>query len=313
MKALLTFLLLSCVFISTAQTRETFYDANWKPCNELEARFLSYVMKTDSGWLQSDYYIATKKLQMQALYADEKCSIKNGQATWFHANGTVATWTTYKNNQLHGLYFRFHSNGMMRDSAFFVNCKQKGTRLGWHRNGTMSDSSTFINDSTATSISWFENGNISSAGYLINGEKHARWKYFHHTGNLACIEVYNKGKQTEVQYYDRDGNTEKIGIPEAEAEFKGGSKAFSKKVESKLYWPTGLQFSKGNMAVVVVDLFIDEEGKVAHAEVTVPMHPEFDKIALNAVKNAGNWIPAVSKNRTVSFWARQNVRFSQPD
>ncbi len=56
---------------------------------------------------------------------------------------------------------------------------------------------------------------------------------------------------------------------------------------------------------------INEDGKVLNAEVSVPLQPEFDKIALNAVNKSPKWIPAISHNRRVYFYFRQLVTFTQ--
>ena len=52
---------------SFAQKKEAYYDFFWKPCSPENSRYYSIIQKTDSGWLQNDYYSHTKSLQMKAL------------------------------------------------------------------------------------------------------------------------------------------------------------------------------------------------------------------------------------------------------
>lgn len=313
MKIILAFFIFLLSISAVAQQTETFYDADWKPCDELRARFVSYVKKTDTGWLQTDYYLGNKQVQMIAFYADENRKLKKGIVTWYHPNGVVSATGRYLNNKRYGVCYSFHSNGMMKDSAFFDDDKLKGTEIRWYSSGAISDSITVINDSVMVSISWFENGNPSSAGFYLHGNKTGTWKYFHSNGKVSCIEKVVKGTATNTGYFNEEGDPEKLGIEGKDAEFKGGQSGWIKKIESKLYWPDGYKFENGNMASTVIDIMLDENGKIMNAEVVVPFHPAFDKIALNAIKYAGNWMPAYSKNRRVAFWLRQKVTFSQPD
>lgn len=78
-----------------------------------------------------------------------------------------------------------------------------------------------------------------------------------------------------------------------------------------LYWPTGLKFDNGNMAVVSLDVTIDETGKIESVDVAIPFHPEFDKIAMKVLRNSPNWQPAINHNRKVKSIFRQAVVFSQ--
>lgn len=59
--------LLSVASTLCAQQKELFYDADWKPCDVSKASFASFIIKTDSGWVMSDYYIANKQIQMKGL------------------------------------------------------------------------------------------------------------------------------------------------------------------------------------------------------------------------------------------------------
>ncbi|NJO25313.1 MAG: hypothetical protein HC867_05315, partial [Bacteroidia bacterium] len=82
----------------------------------------------------------TMQLQMQALYEDGDCKIRNGPVFCFHANGNLQANGTMKQNKQEGLHLSYHYNGMMADSAFYRNGVLSGTRLLWHSNGYLSDS-----------------------------------------------------------------------------------------------------------------------------------------------------------------------------
>ncbi len=314
MKTLLGSLLSLFSLAASSQQKETFYDAGWSKCEASRASFVSYVTKTDSGWLKTDYYISTGKLQMSALYADAACSSKSGHSIYYHSNGTLSSYAYYRDDKKTGVCYRFHDNGMMRDSAFYEEGEIKDNFFAWHRSGAIKDSIKRINDSVLISVSWYENGSPSEAGLFIGGFKNGKWKYYHNNGILACTEIYQYGELLSAEYFDETGKPdEKANGDSVYAAFKGGTAGWERKLYSKLYWPDRYRLANTNIATTVVDLFLDEEGKVSHVQVIVPFHPEFDKSVLNAVRYAGKWIPAKVKNRRVPFQFRQTIRFKQPE
>ncbi len=61
----------------------------------------------------------------------------------------------------------------------------------------------------------------------------------------------------------------------------------------------------------MVDAVIDEDGNMTNVEVNTPFHPDFDKIAVNALRKSPKWAPAIFHNRRVKYHMRQAVTFQQ--
>lgn len=300
--------------ISLAQKTEAFYDFFWKPCAPENARYYTTIEKTDSGWLRQDYYVSTGKLQMRALYEDQACKIKNGNSIYFHANGNPSIVGRYIHGKQSGICISYHSNGMMLDSALFQNGEVVDKRFRWHRNGYLSDSINRVNDSTYVQVGWFDDGSLAYAGHIVKEMEEGKWKYYHHNGELSSLEIYKKGKIISVEYYDETGKlqTDTTAV-NREATLKGGEAAWKKYLEKNLYWPTGLKFTTAADVTVGVSFTIDENGKVLDAEVSMPFHEEFDKIALKIIKNSPQWLPATAHNRKVKAYRRQPITFSQEE
>jgi antitoxin component YwqK of YwqJK toxin-antitoxin module len=314
MKFTLLLFMLALYCTSSGQTKETYYDFFWKESTPENATYYSIKLKTDSGWLQSDYYIRTKKLQMSALFSDEASKIHNGHAYFFYANGLPSIVGTMINNKQEGVCVSYHPNGMMSDSALFKNGKVVDKRFRWHSNGTMADSISRINDSSYVQIGWFEDGKISHAGYLVNEKKHGRWKYFHYNGQVSALETHDKGKLSKAEYFDEQGQLLKdTSMVNRDASILGGQAAWTKYLQRNLYWPKGLEFNTPASVTVGISFWVDENGQVSDANIYVPFHDEFDKIALKIIKNSPKWIPAISHNRKVRVEKRQPVMFSQPE
>jgi TonB family protein len=306
-------LLLLC-YTSTAQKTEAYYDYFWKPCKAEEAGYFSTVEKTDSGWLRKDYYVTTKHLQMRGLYEDEANKIHNGYCTWYYANGYPSATGRYVHGKREGLCLSYLANGMVTDSALFHNDQVVDKRLRWHRNGFIADSINRINESTCVQIGWFDDGNLAYAGHLVNDQQEGKWKYYHHNGQLSANEMYSAGKLMAAVYFDETGKEQSdTSTIDREAGFKGGEKDWIKYLGKKLYWPANLAFKTPGSVTVGISFTIDENGKVTDAEVSMPFHDAFDKIALNIIKNSPAWQPARSHNRKVKAYRRQPITFVQPE
>jgi hypothetical protein len=292
---------------------KAYYDVNWNPCDPLLARFVTYVTPTDSGHLRMDYYISNSNPQMIAHFSDPEEKIHHGPANYYYPDGKPSALGNYIQNNLHGICLSFHPNGIISDSAVYDHGRIVGYGLGWHSNGMQSDSLFQRNDSVLAAVYWFDDGSPKMAGLYLNGKRHGTWQFFHKGGGLSKKAIFKAGEETSAQYFDQEGKSMTEELEERAAFFKGGEKGWKTYLEKKLYWPTGYQFKDGNQAVVSVKFSIDEEGKVRDAYVDVPFHPEFDKIALKAIKLSEGWQPAIQHNRAVSYNQRQLVTFSQPD
>jgi TonB family protein len=314
LKHFLTLLFTGWCISSIAQKTESFYDYTWKPCTAENARFYSTVEKTDSGWLRNDYFINGMSLQMRAVYEDKDCKIQNGHCNYYHANGYPSSLGRMVKNKQEGICMRYYSNGMTADSASWQNGRPIGYRLMWHRNGYLSDSIAHVNDSTGIQISWFDNGGPSAGGYLLRDKKQGKWKYYHRNGMPSGTEVYNNGKLVSKEYFNEDGTPQTdIAKANTDATFKSGTQAWIKYLEKNLYWPPGYKITNTNMVTVGVQFVIDEDGKPQDVEVVIPFNKEFDKIAVNTIRNCPAWKPAVKQNRRVKSLFRQPVTFQQDE
>jgi antitoxin component YwqK of YwqJK toxin-antitoxin module len=310
---LLSAFALSCL-VCVSQPQEQLYDHNWKPTNDVQkARFYSMTEHKDSLWVTYDYYIFEKKLQMKGSYKDSAKKIRHGEFTWYHANGYLERQGTYINNKQTGTWVSYYENGVMRDSSHYIFGNKKGISLSWHYNGFMADSSSLNTDGSGVVVEWFDNGTPAAAGKLAAGRKlHGTWQFFHKNGSLSALEVYDNGKLIKKEYFDEKGVKEAdTTSKDRDAQFSGGGKAWQKYLQKQIYWPPNLSFQTSGEAVVVVRYSVDEDGKIVDAYVSLPFHPEFDRIALKAITQSPKWKPAISHNRKVKTYLTQPVGFVQ--
>jgi TonB family protein len=299
-----------------SQKIERYFDYRWHDTTAANARFYSLLEKTDSGWHRKDYYLHSLALQMEGLYKDSACKVPAGNFRYYHPTRVPESMGAYRDGKKQGPWLRYYSNGTIEDSTVYDQGNPVGIRLGWYRNGYPSDSASYNPDGSGIQVLWFDNGYPSAAGrYAAGFKKYGKWQYFYREGGLSAFEIYDQqGLLLDKKYFDEKG----VPVPDTAnkdkgAEFPGGLKAWGNYLGKALYFPDQYKFTNGDQAVVVVEATIDEEGKVADAEVVVPFYPAFDKIALEAIRRSPAWAPAFRHHRKVSDRIRQPVIFSQPE
>ena len=277
------------------------------------ARFYTIIEKKDSLWNRKDFFIYEKSLQMEGNYKEVECKTEEGLFTYYHSNKVIESTGNYKNGKRDGLWYRYHTSGLMYDSVTYNMGNVTGQRQRWHKNGVPMDSTVLASDGSGVEVSWFDNGNPSSAGRFGPGKKQTgKWQYFHKNGNLSASEVYNNGQLVSRTYFSEDGKElSDTANKDREANFKGGIRQWQNYLLKHLKFPSQWQFSEGTQAIVFVDWVVDEEGIIQDAEVTGSLHPDFDKIALEAIKKSPKWVPAIDHNRKIKAYRRQPVTFAQ--
>jgi len=305
------FFCLFCNFIF-AQTIEKFYDFNWKPSNLSNASFYSNIRETDSGWYRIDAYLLTQKIEMVGLYEDSAGTIKNGTFCYYYANGTPSSYGRYEHNIRQGIFASYYSNGMKRDCAEYNNGYLQGSSLSWNMNGSLADSIFEDENNVYREKSWFDNGNISSVGILLNGEMQGTWKFFDRTGRLTSVEEYDTGHVISRQYFDTSGKALVDTVnTDAVAKFKNGDKDVQKFIDKHLEWPNYYHIAQSDHATLVINMLINEKGKVEYVEVASPIHPSFDSLALKAFRKIPDFTPARQHNRSVTSWFREAITYHQ--
>jgi antitoxin component YwqK of YwqJK toxin-antitoxin module len=313
---LIASMLISSQFLHS-QKIEKFYNYRWtEVTNAAKARFYAIIENKDTVWQRQDFYIQEARLQMSGYYKEAECKIEHGEFSWYHPNGLLQTRGRYVNGKKNGVWLSFHSNGMMSDSVFYnENGGVVGTRLGWHANGMMADSTMINPDGSGVSIYWWENGNPSAAGrYAAGFKRQGKWQYFHSNGQLASLETYNNGQLVDKEYFDEKGNKQSDTTNrDREASFPGGLAAWQKYLQKNLYFPSQYKLTNTDEAVVMVRFAVNEDGSVSEPAVTISLHPDFDKIALDVIRRSPKWQPAISHNRKIKEYHSQPITFAQPE
>jgi TonB family protein len=313
MKKILMLLFIVLSFFVNAQRQTTYYDYAWKACTVGKASFVSIVEKKDSGYWRNDFYIFSSALQMQGLYKDSACEIRNGSFMYFYPNGNLSSIGKYLNDEREGIWLSFYYNGMMSDSTNYVNGDPIGITNGWHENGSIRDSinNNVLQDKSSV-VYWFDNGQPQTIGNFLLDKKEGKWEYYHKNGKLAAIAEYSQNKVLSKTFFDEKGKV----LPDTsnvdrDAMIKGGLAKWKKFLLGNLEFPANYKLVNTDMAVVIVAATIDEDGNVIDVHIDTPFNPIFDKEALRVMKKSPKWLPKIENNRRIKAYVRQPIFFAQ--
>lgn len=156
--------------------------------------------------------------------------------------------------------------------------------------------------------------NVSGAGrFNASGKKIGKWVYYHWNENISATEQYNDGELTTAKFFDEAGQAQTMGTPDRESQLKGGIKSWTKFLEGRIHWPEEYDIANVNSVEIVVEFWIDEEGRMQDIEVVVPFADPFNRKAERALSASPVWIPAIKQNRKVRSFYRQPIVFTKND
>jgi antitoxin component YwqK of YwqJK toxin-antitoxin module len=282
---------------------------------EMNKKFSTIILNTDSGWNRHDHYIPGGSLKMKGLFQDSLCFNPHGWFYIFYPNGQVFRYGKYNNRKKEGLWLSFYDNGIMQDSIVYKNGRPAGILLRWHSNTYLSDSVVWNEDESGVKVSWFDNGAPSSSGrFVASLKKHGNWVYYHKNGLVSCREKYDSGKLAGKKYFNEDGLALQDTISTLRtASFKGGKEKWLNYMDKRMRLPitylTDEIVKRGNVTVVV-QAIIDEEGNLKEAHVLSSIDPYLTGIALDVIRNSPKWNPAIDQyNRRIKYYLKQPVTF----
>ncbi|MFD2528291.1 MULTISPECIES: hypothetical protein [Polaribacter] len=153
---------------------------------------------------------------------------------------------------------------------------------------------------------WFDNGNLSLEGRYFNNKKEGLFKVYHFNSKIAGKAIFKNDTLTREIYYDIKGNVvnKEDVVCRQKAEFKGGEKAFKKKLrelKDKLTYKingTVNVYFKINTLGDIVDVTLDGD---------LPL--KLQKEVITFFESIKGWSPAIDRNRLVEASIVQKINF----
>ncbi|MBL7704831.1 MAG: hypothetical protein JNM21_04705 [Taibaiella sp.] len=299
---LLTVLLLSGVAYAQ-QINVAYYNFAGIEVTKDQACYFSEFHITDTGVLHNRFFMASNKIALVEHFKDTAALIKEGKSLSFYINEQLKSIGQYKENKRDGLWLSFYPNGYLKDSVWYNMVEPVGIALSWHKNGMIADSVHYGADKSFK-ITWFDNGQPGSYGYFREKEDSltGKWINFHRNGAKASeLEYDNQGQLIKAVYYDENGQ-----VAEAEAWDSYVKQVnlfytdFGKYLNDSFYFKPDFGNRSYLEYVAIVDIALDENGKISDVFFALDLDEGFKKVLLDKIYAFKHWKSFKDKNRNVA-------------
>ena len=260
-----------------------YFDKQWEICDSLHA---SYYRPTNvnnkdkpSGYIR-DYHMSGQ-LQMEGKFVQ---GIKTGLFRYYHHNGQLAKTGSYQQGARVGTWQEFYPNGAEKMISFYENGIRNVDYF------YSEDGEPQVQRGYGIIEEWFEEQGHSfrRKGKFFDYEKNGLWTAYRKDSSLYFKETYDKGKLVSGISYDSAGYEYEYSQVMIQPQPKGGMKNFYTYIGQKLRYPTDARsaFAEGK---VLVQLIIDQNGKLAGQEIMSSPHPLLSKEASRVIKKFDDW------------------------
>jgi len=309
MKRIIPFLLLFSALHCFAQqdTLVKYFDIQGKETDLQRSVYYFVAFPSNSFWQRYDVYSDIQKIQSKGYYTDTSFKTPVGPFISFYRNGSIKTKGSYHLGKKSGYWVGYFENGLVNDSSFYV----EGTleqQSSWDENGQLINLINRDANGTLIGKRFSSPGTLMDSGRFENGKKEGEWTYYSGTGK----QLVNFHADSVVSFtcLDMSGNISKSCIYEQEAVPKDGMEGWQSYIRSAMMLYLPKAYFNGELSgTVMVRFIVDKDGLTRDAEVISSTEPQLNAAALNIIKNAPKWKPAIQHNRKVASYHTQPLIF----
>lgn len=310
-------LVFSCqgLYAQYVDTVKSYYNEKWEKVDGTKSQYSYYriAKKTVEGeWLAKDYYAHSNTLQMQGLYIDDSLIIKDGKFYYYHENGMLEEECSYNKNKPVGLYRSYDFKGRLLDSSRYkANGMIFHKAYKWDRDGNLSMYGEFDMEGNGTGYqtAYWSDSTICAYGKYTNGHVlDSVWTFYHRNGRKSMTMVYDSGRVLKYECFDTLG--EQMTNCDTTAVLPVAPYNINEFFGRNLRMPMAAKEAGvlGSFRVVV-QFYIDVDGKIINPEIVVGSYDEFNEEALRVVKMMPRWKPCKRHNRNILSYYKLPVSF----
>lgn len=203
-----------------------------------------------------------------------------------------------------GEFESFYYDDQKKLRGNFLLGRKNGVWLQWDETGRVIDSSIYnIGIKTSESVLSYQPG--GALAHIVVFDYNARTirHIFYDKRNVTADLTYS------LDTDENDDDTAKIFTKvEVEPSFPGGPQAWSKYLDTYIYSNFGKIHRDGTC---IVRFVIDSSGKISHVEALTLQGTSLARIAVKAVSEGPNWIPATQHGKKVKAYRLQPITISE--
>lgn len=288
------------LFAITVQAQEVvtrYYLNNNMPTQSKDSATYQVKFKTtENGRVNFERYCMDGQLKEKGTYQNMITLVKEGEITTFYANGNKKDVTFYAEGLPNGVKTHHFPDGKVNykiliNSAGYGDNHQKEETIKYLYSMNK-DGKVTLEDGNGLFVAYNDNLEIIEEGIVKNTVADGLWKGFD-KGNLAYSEFYQNGKLTKGESYASDGKVYNYQQRSKRPEPKGGINNFY------AYIINAMQDLDLNDAKMTMKFVVDVNGNLKNVEVVNSSHQKINALAVNTLKNAPKWNPALEQGKPV--------------
>ena len=299
MKRLYTTLALCACFAFAVNAQEItrYYLNNNIPTQSKDSA--TYYIKfntSENGLLSFERYCMDNQLKEKGAVQSIVTLIREGEITTFYSNGNKKDIISYSEGLPNGMQTHFFSNGT-------INYKILNTSAGYGYTLQKESSTKYLFCANEKGEITLQDGNgyfkayddrlsITQEGNVKNTVANGIWKGYEDT-KLAFTEVYKNGILIKGENYATEGKIYAYQQRSKRPEPKGGISNFYNHISASM------QDMNFNNEKVTMKFIVDAAGNIQNIEVVNSSNKGINDFAVNALKNAPKWNPALEQGKPV--------------
>ncbi|SNR94283.1 energy transducer TonB [Flavobacterium sp. ov086] len=298
--SLITFLFfIPILLFSQKSTDKTVYfDSIWKETTKENYEYYriikDYYTEKDSYKIY-DYY-KSGVLQMKGTSKTNDGNSKEGEYTFYYANGNKKSLQNYYKSRVKGKFMEWYENGNPKLEGEYID-SEKGfnsdfkTYQYWN-----SKNEHLVIDGNGNYEEIDEN--LTVTGKVKNGFKDGVWSGKDKKTNYQYTDIYKRGEFISGKNIDSSGVEHTYDVLELRAMPKKGIQDFYNYVGQN-FTKTKAAFENKISGKLFVTFIIDKDGKIVEPKVVKSLGYGLDEEAIRVITSYENWIPGQQRGVNV--------------
>ena len=202
-----------------------------------------------------------------------------------------------------GLFSSYYPNRIKESEGSYSNGKQDGLWERWDTSGTIIDSSVYINGEVTEQALYYYYPDKKINHILVNDIANHKFHATDYDESGNIMKVDTSGHEDEDKVFTKT---------EVEAQFPGGPAAWSKYI-TRIIQQHIDEFTKSDYGTCQVVFIVRKDGKVTDVVVhsRTMQGTKLADIAIAAIANGPDWIPAKQNGYKVSAYRIQPVTLNE--
>jgi TonB family protein len=265
--------------LSNAQEERQYYNKEAIPVEDKEhAHYYRELEKQENQWVFTDYYLSGEK-KTTGIITDLDKEVYDGPFTSYYKNGAIESTGEFDKGAPIGRFHYFYENGQKKKEVQYLSDEEGRTLQAWNTTGD----------------------SLLQAGTGV---------LEYETDSLLIFEQFQDYKLELSRFTNKSDGSIIYGLTHKKATpLVGFENYLLKHIYKKIKYPREARRKKIE-GEVLIEFIVNEDGTLSNYRVIQGVGGGCTEAALEALKNAGKWNPALVNDKSVRTQFVIPIKFS---